>query len=174
MSYLPVSCFLGVQCPQPEALLSTQYLPLKLLPSSTPRLRRTCRVSMKAEQPSIVPSFRDSWAIAPPADTGEKAHWDPCSLWLVTSVISSCLHTLYGGRLVYSRCCLMWNRLQHGDPAPSLSPEFPYVGKKDWTLQSDSGSQFLVLPLLAIKSWATQIYRKTSGFTSLSFRFLSW
>ena len=41
VSYLPVSCFLGVQCPQPEALFSTQYFPLNLLPSSTPRLR-TC------------------------------------------------------------------------------------------------------------------------------------
>ena len=39
MFYLPVSCFLGVQCPQPEALFSTQYFPLNLLPSSTPRLR---------------------------------------------------------------------------------------------------------------------------------------
>ena len=123
-------------------------------------MRGTCRGNVRLEQPSIAASFRDSWPIASSADTGEKAHWDPCGLWMVTSVVSSCLHTLYGGRLVYCRCCLMWNRLQHGDPVLPLSPEFLYGGKKDWTLQSDTGSQFLDLPLLARKSWATRIYAK--------------
>ena len=80
--YLPVSCYLGVQCPQREAFFSTQYFPLHLLPSSTPRLR-TCWVSVRPGQPSIAPSLRDSWPIAPSADTGWRRKWQPTPVLLL-------------------------------------------------------------------------------------------